>query len=309
MVPSTSSRSWQRPCRVNATPPTSGGLTRRIRRCGISIDQRTTVSGMARGALARSCTSRGNGSGESSTLQQRRQTGNSFASSSRLRIATYFFAVPDLLQRLGGEISHFDADERAEIDFAAERHPRPVERIQAAAGKLRAGLVVVVHQLRQDLRAEVEADALRAAFLAERSDLLADPRRSHHRVGSDVHGDHTRVVAPDEGQRLFHLVGRAVHQVIEADSLDPELAGDLHHLIERLEALLRDGRVDADPKRRALAPGRLAQAPDARGGLVECALLAARDVVQVARSINRDGDCASGTRAAPARRAPRRAPR
>jgi hypothetical protein len=31
VVPSTSSRSWQRPCRVKAMPPISGGFTRRVR--------------------------------------------------------------------------------------------------------------------------------------------------------------------------------------------------------------------------------------------------------------------------------------
>ena len=72
------------------------------------------------------------------------------------------------------KIADLDADERAEVDLAAERHARVQERIQAAPCELRAGRVVVVHQLRVHLRTEVEEELRCAAFLRERRDLVLD---------------------------------------------------------------------------------------------------------------------------------------
>ncbi len=70
----------------------------------------------------------------------------------------------------------------------------------------------------------------------------------------------------------------------------PSSCGDVDDLVERFEALLGDGRVDADAERRALLLRRGLQAAQAGGGALERAFHAARLVVQLARAVDRDAD-------------------
>src|SRR5207249_233431 len=79
-------------------------------------------------------------------------------------------AGPDFLQRLLGQVADLDANERAEVHLAAERHPRVQERVETASIEMRAGGVVAVEHGRADLRSHVEADVARAALLDERGD-------------------------------------------------------------------------------------------------------------------------------------------
>ena len=89
---------------------------------------------------------------------------------------------------------------------------------------------------------------------------------------------------------LGDFLRRAEHQVIEADRIDAQLLGDVHHLVERVETLVRDGRVDADPQRRVLALRRRLQPPQAVARALERAFQPARDVVQLAGAVDRDAD-------------------
>src|SRR5206468_11186180 len=83
------------------------------------------------------------------------------------------FAVPDLLERGLCQIADFNPDERTEVHLAGKRHARVKEWIQAAALELGAGGVVVVDQLRVDLRAKIKEHVPAPALLLERRDLLA----------------------------------------------------------------------------------------------------------------------------------------
>ena len=116
-------------------------------------------------------------------------------------------------------------------------------------------------------------------------------------------------VAPMQPHGLGDFLRRAEHQVIEADGVDAELLGDVDHLVERLEALVRDGRVDADAQRRVLAPRRRLQPAQPGAGPLERALQAARVVVQLAGAVDRDADVLQEAGGARDRRALRRAPR
>ena len=82
---------------------------------------------------------------------------------------------------------------------------------------------------------------------------------------------------------LGDFLRRAEHQVIEADRVDAELLGDVDHLVQRVERLVRDGGVDADAQRRVPALRRRLQPAQARGRALERALHAARLVVQLVR--------------------------
>ena len=113
-------------------------------------------------------------------------------------------------------------------------------------------------------------------FCGERRDLLLT--RATFKPGSGV----TNVaitdasVGADQPDGLRDFFRRAEHQVIQADRIDAELFGDVDHLVERLEALVRDGRVDADAQRRVLAPRGLLQPPQPFAGPLERALQSAR---------------------------------
>ena len=112
------------------------------------------------------------------------------------------------------------------------------------------------------------------------------------RPGSGGHERRNRggVLGADEAHGFLHFLRRAEHQMIQPDRIHAELLGDLDHLVERVEALVRDGRVDADPQRRVLAAGRRLQPREPLAGPLERPLQAARDVVHLARTVNRDAD-------------------
>ena len=78
--------------------------------------------------------------------------------------------------------------------------------------------------------------------------------------------------------------------MVEADRIDAQLAGDVHHLIERVQAFVRHRRVDADAQRRALPPPRVLQPPQPLARAIEGALEPAGEVVQLARAVDRDAD-------------------
>src|SRR6188472_2589316 len=102
-------------------PPTSGGFTKRVRAPSIGGPSLLRLQLDLAAPAA---------DGEQSILHQ------------FLPEPDVALAGPDLLERLLGQIADLDADERAEIGFAAERDPRVEERIEAAARQRRTRRVV-----------------------------------------------------------------------------------------------------------------------------------------------------------------------
>ena len=82
------------------------------------------------GALGFTASNRPRFGGES-TLQHRRQTGKDI-SGQPLPQGNIVFPRPHLFERLRREVANFDADERAEVRFAAERHARVEEGVQTS---------------------------------------------------------------------------------------------------------------------------------------------------------------------------------
>ncbi len=150
--------------------------------------------------------------------------------------------------------------------------------------------VVVVDQLRMDLGAVVEQDVVLPALLGERRDLLLDARDVQTRIGSDERRDHRRIIGANHPDGLVDFLRGAEHQVIQADGVDAKLTRHVDHLVERLEALLRDGGVDADAKRCVLAPRRVLQATKPGTGALERAGQPARPIVQLAGAVDRHAD-------------------
>ena len=114
----------------------------------------------------------------------------------------------------------------------------------------------------------------------------------------DERGDDGGVVRADEPHGLGDFFRRAEHQMIQADRIDAEFFGDVDHLIERLEALVRDRGVDADTQRRLLAARRRLQPLQPRARPLERAFQAARRVVRSPGTVDRDADVLAGNPAA-----------
>ena len=140
------------------------------------------------------------------------------------------------------------------------------------------------------LRAVVEQDVALPALLGERRHLLLDARDVQTGIGRDEGRDHRRIVGADQPDGFGDFFRRAVHQVVEPDGVDAELLGHVDHLVERLEALVRDGRVDADAQRRVLASRRLLQPAQPGAGALERALQPARAIVQFPGTVDRHAD-------------------
>src|SRR6476659_3460614 len=123
-------------------------------------------------------------------------------------------AIPDFLKRRCRQITNLDTDERAEVDLARKGNARVEEGIEAASFQLRAGRVVVVHQLRMDLRTEIEQDVVRAALFLELRYF-----RSYSRDVQAVVGRHESfflngTATTENAHGLRDFLRRAEHQMV-----------------------------------------------------------------------------------------------
>ena len=136
VVPRTSSRSWQRPCRVKAMPPTSGGLTSSVLATehrgavqpsgGIAAAQRRRGGPPAAARASAPPCSSGGRPERCRSGRSRRRTRRT-ARRSRPPRASDVVRSPTST-RMNGQ----------KYDLAAERHARVEERIEAAALRARA---------------------------------------------------------------------------------------------------------------------------------------------------------------------------
>jgi hypothetical protein len=92
-----------------------------------------------------------------------------------------------------------------------------------------------VNDRRLHLRSHVEADVPLAALRDELVDFLLHPRAVETWIGRDERGNGLRAGRAGEPYGFRDFLGRAEHQVVEANRVDAQFFGDVHHLVQRLE--------------------------------------------------------------------------